>query len=168
VTTAAVGTGARAGFVSRLAAIIADMIILWVGVNGAALLLRTNAQTLHRFAPPVSLASLLLLCSPLIAALYKIFFWRMWGQTPGKWLLGLRVVGLDGGKVGVGRAAIRVVGYLVSALPFYLGFLWVLGPERRGFHDHLAGTKVVYAPRPMPRLPSSGERRLIPRRFSAH
>jgi uncharacterized RDD family membrane protein YckC len=165
--TSAVGVaGARAGFVSRLAALIADMIILWAGLHGTVWLLRTNAQALRRFAPPVSLAAVLLVCSPLIAGLYKIAFWRLWGQTPGKWLLGIRVVAVGGGRVGIGRAAIRVVGYVVSALPFYLGFLWVLGPERRGFHDYLAGTAVVYAPRPARRSPSTGGRALVPRHLS--
>jgi uncharacterized RDD family membrane protein YckC len=36
---------------------------------------------------------------------------------------------------------------VVSALPCYLGFLWILGPQRRGWHDRLAGTEVVYVAR---------------------
>jgi uncharacterized RDD family membrane protein YckC len=167
--TAAVGAaGARAGFVSRLGALIADMIILWVGLHGTVWLLRMNAEALRRFAPPVSLGTLVIFCSPVIASLYKIVCWRLSGQTPGKWLLGVRVVAIGGGRVSIGRAAIRVAGYLVSALPFYLGFFWVLGPARRGFHDYLAGTEVVYERRPAPGLPSSGPRPLVPRRLSAH
>jgi uncharacterized RDD family membrane protein YckC len=167
--TVAVGeAGARAGFVSRLVALIADMLILWAGLHGTVWLLRINAEALRRFAPPVNLWTVVLACSPLVAALYKIVFWAAWGRTPGKWLLGLRVVALGGGKVGVGRAAIRAVGYLASALPFYLGFFWVLGPQRRGFHDLLARTEVVYERRPARGLPSSGSRPLIPRRLSAH
>ena len=98
----------------------------------------------------------------MITSLYNIVFWRFGGQTPGKWLLGLRVVALGGGRVGIGRAALRFAGYLLSALPFYLGFLWVLGPERRGFHDRLAGTEVVYTRRPGRKRPSPDERSLVP------
>jgi uncharacterized RDD family membrane protein YckC len=84
-----------------------------------------------------------LVCAPFVAGLYQIVGWRLRGQTLGKWLLGIRVVSLGGGTVGVARALIRFGGYFLSGLPFYLGFLWVLGPERRAFHDLLAGTEVV-------------------------
>jgi hypothetical protein len=39
-------------------------------------------------------------------------------------------------------------GYLVSALPFYLGFLSVLGRRRLSWHDRFAHTEVVYVPGP--------------------
>ena len=166
--TAAVGaSGERAGFVTRLAALTTDAIILWVALRGTVSLLLLADHALRRFAPPVSLGKLVFVCGPVIASLYNIVFWWLRGQTPGKWLLGLRVVTLGGGKVGLGRAAIRFAGYLLSALPFYLGFLWILGPERRGFHDRLAGTEVVYARRPAPKRPSPSERALVPRRYSA-
>jgi uncharacterized RDD family membrane protein YckC len=71
----------------------------------------------------------------------------------------------SGGAARLGRAAIRFAGYLLSALPFYLGFLWVLGPERRGFHDRLAGTEVVYTRRPRRKAPRPDERSLVPRRY---
>ena len=41
-------------------------------------------------------------------------------------------------------AALRALGYFMSAAPAGLGFLPVLvGPERRGLHDRLAHTRVV-------------------------
>ena len=158
--------GERAGFVTRLGALIADAIIFLVALRGTASLLLLAEHALRRFAPPFSLGKVLLVCSPVIASLYNVVFWWLRGQTPGKWLLGLRVVALGGGKVGPGRAVIRFVGYLLSALPFYLGFLWILGPERRGFHDRLAGTEVVYTRRLVRKLPTPSDRRLVPRRYS--
>ena len=127
---------------------VADTIILWVALRGTELFLLLAQHALRRFAPPFSLGKLLIVCAPVIISLYNIVFWWLRGQTPGKWLLGLRVVALGGGKVTLGRAVLRFVGYLLSALPFYLGFLWILGSERRGFHDRLAGTEVVYTRRP--------------------
>ena len=166
--TAAVGAaGQRAGFVTRLGALIADTIILWVALRGTESLLNLAEHALRRFAPPVSLGRLLLVCAPVVITLYNIIFWWLRGQTPGKWLLGLRVVALGGGKVSLGQATLRFVGYLLSALPFYLGFLWILGSERRGFHDRLAGTEVVYTRRAPRKLPSSHERPAAPRRYSA-
>jgi uncharacterized RDD family membrane protein YckC len=136
----------RAGFVTRFAAGIADALVLFVLLRGTVWLLTASAKVLRRFAPPVNLATLVLVCAPLLVALYHVAFWRLRGQTPGKWLLGVRVVPLAGGgkRLGVGRGALRIVGYLLSALPFYLGYLWILGPRRLGLHDRLARTEVVY------------------------
>jgi uncharacterized RDD family membrane protein YckC len=67
------------------------------------------------------------------------------GRTLGKWLLGLRVVGVSGEPLGVGRSAARALGYVVSATPFGLGFLSVaLDPEHRGFHDIVADSLVIH------------------------
>ena len=165
MTAAVVATGQRAGFVTRLAAMVADMIILSAALRGTVSLLLLAEHALRRFAPPFSLGKLVFVCGPVIACLYNIVCWSLWGQTPGKWLLGLRVVALGGGRVRIGQSALRFVGYLLSAVPFYLGFLWVLGPERRGFHDRLAGTEVVYTRRRKRNLPRPDERSLVPRRY---
>ena len=70
----------------------------------------------------------------------------MSGRTLGMAAVGLRVVRADGGRIGVGRAVIRV---LVLPLSFaLLGFgilLIVLRADRRALHDLIAGTAVVYA-----------------------
>jgi len=161
MTASVAGAGARAGFVTRLGAFVVDAAILTVGIRGTIWLLDVNFRLLRRFALPIGLTTIVLLASPLIVAIYEIFFWRLRGQTPGKWLLGIRVVALGGGPVGVGRATLRVLGYLVSALPFYLGFLWILGPHRRGFHDHLAHTEVVRA-RPSARATPAARGRALP------
>ena len=165
MTAAAGATGERAGFVTRLAALVADTIILSVALRGTVSLLLLAEHALRRVAPPISLGKLVLVWAPVLAILYHIVFRGLRGQTPGKWLLGLRVVALGGGRVGIGRATVRFAGYLLSALPFYLGFLWVLGPERRGFHDRLAGTEVVYTRHPGRKLPSPTDRPTVPRRY---
>jgi len=160
-------TGQRAGFITRFAAGIADAVILFLLLRGTIWLLNASAHVLRRFAPPIDLATLVIFHVPAIVALYFVACWRWRGQTPGKWLLGIRVVAIDDtklgpGKISVGRAVLRLVGYLLSALPFYLGFLWILGRERRGLHDRLARTAVVYARRPVAARPdSSGTPRLL-------
>ncbi|MBI4576092.1 MAG: protein kinase [Planctomycetes bacterium] len=66
------------------------------------------------------------------------------GGTPGKRLLGLRVVRVDGGRVGLGRSVARLLGYCASAAPCCLGFVVIpFHPEKRGFHDLIAGTRVI-------------------------
>ena len=87
--TAAVGAaGQRAGFVTRLGAVVADAIILWVALRGTVVVALLAEHALRRFAPPFSLGRVLLVCAPVIASLYNIVFWWLRGQTPGKWLLG--------------------------------------------------------------------------------
>lgn len=144
----------RAGFVSRLGAFVADAVILAVAVRTTVWILGGTARVLRRFAPPVDLGALLLATAPLVVAIYFVAFWTVLGQTPGKWLLGVKIVAPGGAPIGFRRSLVRLVGYVLSALPCYLGFLWILGPQRRGWHDRLADTEVVYvAPRrrPVPR-----------------
>jgi uncharacterized RDD family membrane protein YckC len=76
---------------------------------------------------------------------YWILFWMLAGQTPGKRLMGLRIIRVDGGRVTIGACIRRLIGYYLSAF-LMLGFIWVLFDSRRqGFHDKLAGTLVLYA-----------------------
>lgn len=80
----------------------------------------------------------------LINAAYFIYFYGTTGQTPGKKLLGLKVVRTDGKPVTFGIAFLRWVGYIISKLPFFLGFIWVVFDGRnQGWHDKIAGTYVI-------------------------
>jgi len=79
----------------------------------------------------------------ILATAYFVIFHGMEGQTVGKWLLGLRVVGTERGNITYGQAFLRWIGTVMFA-PFVLGFLWVLwSHEKRGWHDFLARTWVV-------------------------
>ena len=76
--------------------------------------------------------------------LYFTAFVGARGATPGKQLLGLRVVREDGSPVGYGRAFLRRAAQLISALTLGSGYLMVaFHPEKRALHDLLAGTRVV-------------------------
>jgi uncharacterized RDD family membrane protein YckC len=134
----------RAGLCSRFVAFAIDAVALGMAVGGAAWLLGVTARALGRFAPPLDLQALVLAIGPVLAAAYHFIGWTVFGQTAGKWLLGLRVQQLDGGRLTPRRALLRVAGYLLSALPLYAGFWWVAGPRRLAWHDRLARTEVVY------------------------
>lgn len=141
------GEGQRAGFVTRLAAFAVDAAVLSSVLAVTAWMLEVTARGLRQFTPPrIDLVSLWAAALPLLVALYHVVFWTILGQTPGKWLLGIRVARVDGRPLTVGRALLRWFGYLLSAIPLYLGFLWVLGPRRRAWHDYLARTEVVHVP----------------------
>jgi uncharacterized RDD family membrane protein YckC len=76
---------------------------------------------------------------------YAAIFWSLNGRTLGMALLGLKVVSFDGSHISIWRALIRVIFFFISALLFFLGFLWVLGDNRRqGWHDKAAGSIVIY------------------------
>lgn len=67
------------------------------------------------------------------------------GQTPGFMATGLRVVSLsDGGPIGYGRAAIRWLVGIVSAVVIFIGYFWMLwDPEKQTWHDKAAGSIVI-------------------------
>jgi uncharacterized RDD family membrane protein YckC len=75
-------------------------------------------------------------------------FWRYCGATPGKLAVGVKIVDArTGGAPPTGRLVLRLVGYLVSALPLYLGFLWAAVDRRKqAWHDKIAGTLVIQDP----------------------
>ena len=80
-----------------------------------------------------------------IGSFLFVTFWALVGQTPGMRLLSIH---LDGGgtrELGLRRALKRLFGVGLSLLPAGLGFFAILlSPQRRGWHDRLAGTVVVY------------------------
>jgi len=83
----------------------------------------------------------------LLIGVVVVGFWRYYGATPGKLALGLKVVDArTGGQPATGRLVLRFLCYLVSALPLYLGFLWIAVDRRKqGWHDKIAGTVVIHS-----------------------
>jgi len=82
-------------------------------------------------------------------ALYTLPFWFRFAATPGKMLFRLEIQDAATGKpMSHSQAVIRFLSYIVSVLPFSLGFVWVLfNKKKRGFHDLIAGTVVVVRPK---------------------
>ena len=173
-----------AGFPRRLMAALIDAVIVLVvsaGVTaGAALILGVPLPHPKELGPDLLLAGILdrnpmavgavgLLVG--IGALYHIYFGGMTGQTVGKRMLRLRVIGSRGtapalprlprrlrrkrlmhlrviGARGTAPGAlggiVRFVTLVLSVTPAGLGWLWCLfDRERRALHDHLAGTYVI-------------------------
>lgn len=89
-----------------------------------------------------------LLLTKILPFLLLVIFWRRLGATPGKILLDCRLVDartLE--NISIKNALIRAAGYIVSALPVYLGFIWIAFDKRKqGLHDKLAGTLVLHDP----------------------
>ncbi len=140
--------GETAGFVTRLIAYVVDLFV--VGLLIAAMLWTADridrALDITILDLSLELGTVALYLVPFVAAAYYVFFWSLTGATIGKWLLGLRVVSPDGSRISIARALVRLVGYVLSAVAVYVGYLWVLvDGKRRAWHDMLAQTRVVYA-----------------------
>jgi uncharacterized RDD family membrane protein YckC len=82
-------------------------------------------------------------------ATYFVTFWSTTGETPGARLMRIRVLDARDAAVRLRprRALVRLLGMTLSAIPLFAGFLLVLFDDRRrGLHDRLARTVVVYVP----------------------
>ncbi len=82
----------------------------------------------------------------ILEPVYHIAFWTWRGQTPGKMLLGIRIVRVDGKRIGLGRAIIRYIVYPLSAILLLIGYLMIIwDSKKQSLHDKAAGTCVVKA-----------------------
>jgi uncharacterized RDD family membrane protein YckC len=79
---------------------------------------------------------------------YFVAFWSTTGQTPGNRLMRIRVIPAHGsGRLPPRRGIVRLAAMTLAAIPLFAGFLLVLVDDRRrGLHDIIARTLVVYAP----------------------
>ncbi len=138
--------GRVAGFVSRASAFAIDAVLVTVTLGLIGLVIVSITDLFDRFLPrDVRFDAIYLIAIPFLVAIYYVGMWTLAGATVGKWILGLRVVRADGYPPTFLRSLIRFIGYFLSAIVFFLGFLWVLvDEEHRAWHDDLAGTWVVY------------------------
>jgi uncharacterized RDD family membrane protein YckC len=75
---------------------------------------------------------------------YFIAFTAVGGQSIGKMAVGIKVISQEESTVPIGRATVRTLAYLVSALPLGAGFLpGVISGDGLALHDRLAHTRVV-------------------------
>ncbi len=102
----------------------------------------------------VDLQLIFLICHLGLFICYQPFIWTLIatrGQTPGKMLMGIKIVNGFGNPPGfISGVFLRIIlaGVICAVIPLgpMLNALWILNgtPPRCG-HDHLAGTDVVHA-----------------------
>jgi len=153
--------GQYAGFASRAVAFVLDTVIISLTVVVTSWL---TAQMLEYFAgidiracPPLTEFRLYIitclvvrwglnLFASIFPLLYLLTLWILSGQTIGHYLLGLRVVRMNGKRINLLSGILRILGYVACFLTLGLGFLLILiSNQRRGLHDRMAGTCVIYA-----------------------
>ncbi len=149
VVTRPVGraTGHYAGAVSRLAAFVIDWFtmvtvysLLLAGLSWLLDLVSRIEWDLTEGAPIGELLGFVVW-----AFLYQTISITISGRTPGKAIVGLRIVTRDGDPVSGRQAVVRTIALPLSFALFGIGLLGILlGKEHRALHDAIAGTAVVY------------------------
>lgn len=139
--------GEPAGFVTRGVAYAIDAMVIVLLLSLVSFALESISALLSSNNPTVEVPTGIGTTFVTVTATGIIYFtlgWWLFGRTVGKLVLGVRVVDSRGQRPGFIQSAVRAFGYLLSSI-FLLGFIWIgLTPRRRGWHDHLARTWVVY------------------------
>ena len=137
-----------AGFWIRVVAALIDTVLimaiafpLLIAIYGWAYF---GGEQTGMFAGPADV-----LISWVAPALATIAFWLARQATPGKMAVSLKVVDARTGQtLSRMQSVVRYLGYYVSMLPLMLGIFWIgLDKRKQGWHDKMAGTVVIKAPR---------------------
>ena len=138
-----------AGVWIRFAALLLDFLLLsavffpvtrWV--KGVWLMMPSD----HRWSIGWLVSDPLCVAFFVVIILYFCLLEGLAGATPGKWALGLQVIGSGGGRPGLGRGLARNFLRLVDGLPALniLGVVLIAtSPEKARFGDRVAGTRVI-------------------------
>lgn len=141
----------QVGLVSRALAAVLDLALIGVGLSIGSGLLASIVPAATGGSDGLSVWGLFGLGALGFAIGGSVFaaFWALVGQTPGMRLLSIHLE-VDGQReIGLRRAIKRLLAIPLCILPAGLGFFAILlSPERRGWHDRIAGTTVVYDEEP--------------------
>jgi uncharacterized RDD family membrane protein YckC len=115
-------------------------IAIWIAV------LTPADPFLYTSRPTAALFTALWLAAIVVLFAYlTLFDGGLRGATPGKRIVGIRVVDAESETpIGHRRAAIRTAALLAGGVAFYIGWLIALSdPRRQAWHDRIARTLVV-------------------------
>ena len=153
--------GYYAGVMSRLVAFLIDILILnvvllfigwFVSITFALLqnlsILGIDFHSLTYITSIISVITDPIFISVFIFSLiyvYFTFFTVFTGHTPGKSLMGLRIVSTKGKKISFIRSTFRFFAYIPTLLSLGIGFFWlIIDDQRQAWHDTLSDTFVIY------------------------
>lgn len=156
LTAFAIDAGLLAGFLSLASGILASIIPTALGDSSGGL---TTMALIGWVAAAL-----------VVGGTVFVTFWTLIGQTPGMRFLGIRLVvsrargrggpvGMilppprievasereDPYEIGFRRSLVRLLALPLAVMPLGLGMLAILiSPRRRGLHDYISGTEVIY------------------------
>jgi uncharacterized RDD family membrane protein YckC len=142
-THALIGASQQAGFGLRYGAWMFDFLITLIAMMGFTFAV-TAASRRSVVGSNTDLTIVVVLTLVLVVLNFVVMAGNG-GQTAGMRILGIFIVRVDGTPFTMKQAALRhLVGYPLSTLAFFLGFLWMLwDPRQQGWHDKIARTIVV-------------------------
>lgn len=137
-----IDNNAYAGFWIRCGAVLIDAVVLGVVIY---IPLTMIYGTEYWLGEQIFYGIWDLVFSYLLPFFGTVWFWLRFLGTPGKIVLGLKIVSLDtGNALTLWQAVGRYFAYVLSILPLLLGFFWVgFDKRKQGWHDKLAGTVVI-------------------------
>jgi uncharacterized RDD family membrane protein YckC len=139
----------RAGALTRGLAFGLDALIVNLAFSGLAAVLALIGSFISGDAGGLSGFALVLGGTAwlTLGAFYLVSFWSLAGQTLGMRFFGIRL-GVEARGLPLRKSLKRLLGLVLAAIPFGLGFLGILFDERRrGWQDRLAGCDVLYEDR---------------------
>jgi uncharacterized RDD family membrane protein YckC len=126
-----------AGFWVRLLANIIDSLVIGIPIGTIAYIATGNWEN-ENISTPLSI-------------LYSLLIPILWyGYTVGKRIMNVRIVKVDGSKLGIGAMLMRVIVagliYVVTLgiAAIFSVFMIGLRQDKRSLHDFIAGTYVTY------------------------
>jgi pSer/pThr/pTyr-binding forkhead associated (FHA) protein/uncharacterized RDD family membrane protein YckC len=142
-----------AGFGPRLIAYLIDAVILGL-LNSlpiaASFIFAYRQASSGEVSPLATIVTVVAYLLVMVISLgYMLYFTGLKGATPGKKMMKLKVALPDGTyPIGIGKAFLRLIGYMASAFICYFGFIMIAldKEQHRGLHDKIAGTIVIKEP----------------------
>jgi uncharacterized RDD family membrane protein YckC len=144
---AATGPGGAcyAGFWIRVAANVLDVLML--GAVNMAVFMATTMATAPSGIGSVSagISEAVVESGVLLPPLIIVGCWIVWGATPGKMMLGLRIVDEPtGGRPSAWQCIGRYFMALVALACAGIGYVYIaIDPRKQGWHDKIVRTLVV-------------------------
>lgn len=133
-----------AGFWTRLLAYSIDLICIGVFghlvISGLGIFGNESLQRLELFSGNFAILGI-------VGFTYFSVMTKVWSQTLGKMIVGIRVIRIDGQPLDWKTIFTREVAGRTIAQLFgsHFGYLWVaFGQDKKGWHDWFADTYVVY------------------------
>lgn len=130
-----------AGFWIRLVANIVDSILMWVPFIIIGFLVAGTIQG----------NTTITVLSYVVSLLYSLLLPVLWsGYTIGKRIFGIRIIKVNGEKLGIGAMIMRVViagiiyGISLGIAVIVSAIMVAVRKDKRAIHDFIAGTYVTY------------------------
>ncbi len=140
------------GFWMRALALFIDGLIMGVVTVPVAVLVVLGMGGMH-FDPQnpdigkiLGLEAVIGVFGLAVGLCYQAYFVSKKGGTPGKLVLGLRIINAaDGSNLTPGKAIGRYFCYFIDSIVLYIGYIIAaFDSEKRALHDHICGTRVIY------------------------